>query len=368
MISPRMPYLRGGRLQLSIRVFWLLFAQAATIMLAAFFVVSLIRPNLLGERHSEAGPESLERGLTISKALSRIAPSVVSVHAAGDYESGQDGHVASRGHNLGSGVIMSVDGLIVTNHHVIEGSDDIVVWTHSGQRLTASLVGADPMMDIAVLKVFADGPLPEAVFASTRKLRVGDFVVSIGSPHGLSGSASLGIVSATGRSGLGLARFEHFIQTDAAINYGSSGGALADVNGELVGINTALFSKRQAGMYTQGIGFAIPADLVRLAYEEIVDHGRFRRGWIGLVFNRPSGAVFAKDEMLYVSSVIPGSPGERAGVLQGDYVTAINGRAPSQIDIIEEASGKLMHPGEQVRLDIMRNGYEFSVSMIAGEQ
>ena len=360
-----------SRPPLRLRDLWLLFAQATTLILAAVFVGTLFFSQLLANWNSDSDPvlsENFNQGTSYWRAMRRMIPAVVSIHS-----SAGSGAVNSRGDSLslGSGVIVSANGLIVTNNHVIENAESVYVRTAAGENLEATLVGTDPLVDIAVLSVSATTPLPVARFASAGKVRTGDVVVSVGSPYGLLGTATLGIVSATGRSGLGLAYYENFIQTDAAINHGSSGGALANVDGEIVGINTALFSKQLDGVHAQGIGFAIPAELVREVYEQIVRHGRLRRGWIGLTLERPSlSSVHAvsRGDALFVAAVIPGSPGNRAGVLRGDYVIRINGRSPGQIDIMEEATGSLIRPGEKVVLDLVRGAEELSVRMIAGER
>ena len=256
---------------------WLLFAQSVTVMLAMAFVAFLIGGGLFTGRL--AGDVGADAPATFSLAMKRVMPSVVSVRAGGDEVINDEDDFS-----IGSGVIVSADGYIITNAHVIRDQPTIVIETGDGVLHVAVVVGTDPQLDIAVLKVDPPAPLQPIRFVSSRAAEVGDLVVSVGSPFGLPGTATMGIVSATGRSGLGLARYEHFIQTDAAINHGSSGGALANSAGELVGISTALFSKRLKGAYAQGIGFAIPASLAQVAYEQIVEYGRFRRGWIGIEY------------------------------------------------------------------------------------
>ena len=338
------------------RGLWLLFAQAVTLMLAVLFVASLLRPGLLFEDDAGLFGHRVDE-ITFSRSLSRVLPSVVSVRAAvGDGV--LDGAVFAD-YDIGSGVVVSEEGHVITNHHVIDGGGEIQVITGAGERLDAELLGSDPGTDIAVLKVRPEAPLPAVAFKDSRTpVRAGDLVMSVGSPYGLQNTASLGIVSAIGRNDLGLSRYEHFIQTDAAINHGSSGGALLNTRGELVGISTALFSKRVDGVKSQGIGFAIPVELAEAAYEQIVRHGEFRRGWIGLELGNidPLDEESAGMDAWVVRKVEPGSPSERAGVEVGDLLVGINDREPSKISFLEEATGELMTPGEVMEMSLVRDG------------
>lgn len=364
-----------------IRELWLLFSQAVTLILAVLFVVGLVGPgNLFRDDGSLLGGIRGADDITFSRSLSRIMPSVVSVRTSADGDFGR----SDFDYNIGSGVIVSPEGHILTNHHVISEGGTIQVITKEGNRLDAELVGSDLETDIAVLKVEPAEPLQPVRFKDrSRPVRVGDLVMSVGSPYGLPNTASLGIVSAVGRSALGVSRYEHFIQTDAAINYGSSGGALANVHGELVGINTALFSKRLDedgfegvretgfhGSYAQGIGFAIPSELAEVAYGQIVEHGRFRRGWIGLGLENPDPL---KDEHAgldawIVDRVEFGSPADSSGVEVGDLLVAIDGRAPSSISFLEEATGELLVPGEALELSLVRDGEPYTAYVMVKER
>ena len=341
------------------RGLWLLFAQAVTIMLALLFVLALF-----GGLERRGDDSSWLRGLypsdlTFSRSLERILPSVVHIKAL---EEGADPTDPAADFSIGSGVIVSAGGHILTNHHVIDSGGEVTVITSSGESLVAELVGSDPATDIAVLKVSPTTTLTAASFHDLRNpVQVGDLVMAVGSPYGLQSTASLGIVSAIGRSSLGLSRYEHYIQTDAAINHGSSGGALADANGDLVGISTALFARRSTDGYAQGIGFAIPAELARTAYEQIIANGHFKRGWIGLLLSPPDPLdASATLDALVVDAVEPNSPGARAGILVGDLIISLDGRKPSQISSLEEATGKLLQPGAEIEVVWRRDDRRFS--------
>lgn len=348
------PILGGPGRAFAWRSLWLLFAQAVTIILAILFVLALFggfeRPGSDRPWLRSAYPGDL----TFSRSLERILPSVVHIKtlAAGAEPDDPDADFS-----IGSGVIVSPSGHILTNHHVIDAGGEVTVITSGGESLVARLVGSDPETDIAVIKVEPAAALPAASFHDLRNpLRVGDLVMAVGSPYGLQSTASLGIVSAIGRSSLGLSRYEHYIQTDAAINHGSSGGALANADGDLVGISTALFAKQSRDGYAQGIGFAIPAELARTAYEQILANGRFRRGWIGLRLSAPDPlAPPAVADALVVDEVEPNSPGERAGILPGDLIVSLDGRKPSQISSLEEATGKLLTPGAALEVVWLRD-------------
>ncbi|HEY5227453.1 MAG TPA: trypsin-like peptidase domain-containing protein, partial [Opitutaceae bacterium] len=228
---------------------------------------------------------------------------------------------------LGSGVIISKDGYIVTNNHVVDGAKNVTVTLSDGREFTARVVGRDPQTDVAVIKVTAQN-LPAITFAPSRDVEVGDRVLAIGNPFGIGETVTSGIVSATGRrAGIGL-KFEDFIQTDAAINPGNSGGALVDVEGRLVGINTAILSK--SGGF-QGVGLAVPSDLVGNVAETLVSHGKVVRGYIGIGIQDLTPGLadsfgLSTSGGALISDVQPGSPGAKAGLMSGDVVTAINGQ------------------------------------------
>ena len=259
--------------------------------------------------------------------------------------------------SLGSGVIVDAGkGYILTNHHVIEGADEITVTLRDQRQFTAELVGSDPEVDLALIRIEASGLVALAV-ADSDEVRVGDFVVAIGSPFGLGQTVTYGIVSALGRSGLGIEGFEDFIQTDASINPGNSGGPLVNMNGELVGINTAIVGPSGGNI---GIGFAIPGNMASVIMEHLSEYGEVRRGQLGLVaqdltpelaqafgLQRRGGAVVAK--------VTPGSAAEQAGVRSGDVIVSLDGQAVSSSSDLRNAIG-LLRVGTRIELGVLRNG------------
>ncbi len=252
--------------------------------------------------------------------------------------------------SLGSGVIVSRSGHVLTNNHVIAEADQIVVQLADGRVAEATLVGADPESDLAVLEVELDDP-PQIALGSSEALRVGDIVLAIGNPFGVGQTVTMGIVSATGRDQLGISTFEDFIQTDAAINPGNSGGALINAAGELVGINTAIFS-RTGG--SQGIGFAIPVSLASRIQRQLLEQGRVVRGWVGVGIQDVTPQLaesFGLPEAtgILIAGVLPGGPADRAGLRPGDVVTALNGSmikgAADALELIV-----MLAPGDQVSL------------------
>ncbi len=258
--------------------------------------------------------------------------------------------------SLGSGVIATSDGLILTNHHVIAGADEIRVALRDGREAQAQLVGSDPETDVAVLRI--DLPdLPVIRMRNSELLKVGDVVLAIGNPFGVGQTVTMGIVSATGRKGLGINAFENFIQTDAAINPGNSGGALVDAYGQLIGINTAIFSKSGGSM---GIGFAIPANLAREVMDEILLHGRVIRGWLGIEIQELSRGLaesFGLDHTngIVIAGIFRNGPAHRAGIKPGDLILKINGKSITggrqAMDLIAQ-----IKPGQVAQLQILRDG------------
>src|ERR1700683_2312283 len=248
---------------------------------------------------------------------------------------GQSGPQTEREHSLGSGVIVTSDGTIVTNNHVIEGATDIKVDLSDKKKFKAKLIGTDAKTDIAVLKIEASG-LPTLAIGDSSKLQVGDMIFAIGEPFGLEGTATMGIVSATGRGGLGIENYEDFIQTDAPINPGNSGGAMIDLHGDLIGINTAILAGGSGG--NQGVGFAIPINLAKSVMDQIVGHGKVVRGYLGL-YPQDLDAGLAKQFGLnqaggaLVGEVSPDTPAAHAGLKRGDVILELNGQP------VESANG-----------------------------
>ncbi len=268
--------------------------------------------------------------------------------------------------SLGSGVIVSDKGYILTNHHVIEGAEAIQVSLRDGRVASARVVGTDPESDLAVLKI--DLPdLPVITLGHSDELRTGDVVLAIGNPFGVGQTVTMGIVSATGRSRLGISTFEDFIQTDAAINPGNSGGALINALGQLVGINTAIFT-RSGG--SQGIGFAIPINLARTVTEQIIRYGRAVRGWLGVEIQDVTPALaesfrLPRVEGVLVAGVLKDGPAHRAGLRPGDLILAIDGEP---VRDGQEAMNRIaaITPGQRVRLTVLRQGQQLEIEAEVG--
>jgi serine protease Do len=269
---------------------------------------------------------------------------------------------------LGSGVIVSSDGYILTNNHVVDKATDVKVILQDKRQLPRKIVGTDPQTDIAVVKIAVTG-LPTIPFADSAKLHVGDYAFAIGNPFGVGETATMGIVSATGRNGLSIEDYEDFIQTDAAINPGNSGGALLDAHGGLIGINTAILSRGSGG--NQGIGFAIPINMAKYVMDEILKNGKVVRGYIGVgiqevtpdlakAFNVPA------EKGALVGNVRPGSPGAKAGLQQGDVITELNGEPVSGPNNLRLKIAT-MTPGTNVHLKVDRGGQSRDVGITLGE-
>ncbi len=269
--------------------------------------------------------------------------------------------------NLGSGVIASADGYIITNNHVIEGAEDILVKLSDGREYKGRPVGKDPRTDIAIIKI-DEKNLPTVPWADSDKLRVGEIVFAIGNPYGLNQTITMGIVSALGRTGIGITDYEDFIQTDAAINPGNSGGALVNIKGEIVGINTAIFSV--TGGY-QGIGFAIPSNMVKNVMENIVKEGKVVRGWLGVQIQALTPELARqfnlKDEKgVLLADIVEGGPAEKGGLKRGDVIIEYNGKKienPFQLRNMVATT----KPGDTVNIMVMRNGKALSIKVVVGE-
>src|SRR5580692_8766926 len=281
---------------------------------------------------------------------------------------GQGKPHAEREQALGSGVIITPDGTILTNNHVIDGATDIKVQLSDKREFLAKLVGADPKSDVAVLKIEGKD-LPTLPLGDSSQLNVGDLIFAIGDPFGVGETATMGIVSATGRSRLGIEDYENFIQTDAAINPGNSGGAMIDIHGNLVGINTAILSHGSGG--NEGVGFAIPMSMVKPVMDQILEHGKVIRGYLGVYiqditpeiakafnYNQSGGAL--------VGDVTPNTPGARAGLKKGDVIVKLNGQPVNDyVDLRLRISQ--MAPGTSVKLDVWRDGRTQDYSVALGE-
>jgi serine protease Do len=347
--------------------------------------IALLATALLGiatplATHADEQPRA---PFTFAPVVERVTPSVVSVYTSktikprvrqippewrrffGDaFPNGKIPNETMQG--LGSGVIVSEDGYILTNNHVVDGADEILVKTKNNQEYKAKKIGADPGLDIAVLKIDAKG-LPVIAFGDSAKVRVGDIALAVGSPYGLTETVTMGIVSGMGR-GMGIVDYEDFIQTDASINPGNSGGALVDAEGRLIGINTAIFSENGGNV---GIGFAIPVNLARSTMQSLRDNGRVVRGFLGVRFQpmtrELANAFKAKDANgALVADVTPGSPAEKAGIKSGDIIIEIDGKKieESRALRVQIASSA---PGTKVRLKISRGSEEKTVEVTLAE-
>ena len=264
--------------------------------------------------------------------------------------------------SLGSGVIVSSDGYIVTNNHVVEQASEIKVTLIDKKSFKAKLIGSDPKTDIAIIKIDAK-ELPVVPLADSEKLQVGEFVLAIGNPFGLSHTVTMGIISAVGRADVGIADYEDFIQTDAAINPGNSGGPLVNIKGEIIGINTAIFSK--TGGY-QGIGFAVPSNMVRAVKEQLTREGKVTRGWIGVTIQELTPDIAQKFGLKYsqgvlVSDVIKGSPAYKAGIVRGDIIIEFGGKKVKDVGTLRNMVAK-SKIGSRVEIKILRRDKEITVT------
>lgn len=378
------------------RRIWLIFSQAVTVAVAILFVLATFKPQWL-ERPSTWIPPGLSLGQAaataptlqvaqaasgatatqpLSAAAQRAAPAVVSVttskHARsagqGDpwfhYFFGQRGGQAPEApEGLGSGVIVSADGYLLTNNHVVEGADGITVRLSDGREVSATLVGADPETDVAVLKINADR-LPVITLGSLSQLHVGDAVLAIGNPFNVGQTVTSGIVSALGRSGLGLSTFENFIQTDAAINPGNSGGALVDASGNLVGINTAIYSRSGGSL---GIGFAIPVDLARQVMGSLIKDGQVTRGWMG-VQPRELDPDFVQSfklpiaEGVLITGVLQDGPAAQAGLKPGDVVVRIQSQPVRSVSELLSTVAAIT-PGTEALIGVQRGEQALEITV-----
>lgn len=370
--------------------FWLIFAQTVTISVGVLFAVQTLRPGLLPNGQNAITVQQVKgTAATVrpvdsySEAAKQAMPSVVNIftskktpaaqhplmqdplfrHFFGDQFEDQP----QSENSLGSGVIVSPQGFILTNHHVIEAADEIEVALADGRTAPARLVGSDPDTDLAVLRIDLKD-LPAITFNHTDdSLNVGDVVLAIGNPFGVGQTVTQGIVSALGRSHLGINTFENFIQTDASINPGNSGGALVDTNGHLVGISSAIYSRSGGSM---GIGFAIPVSLARQVMDQIITSGSVTRGWIGIEAQDITPELAESFNLqkvggALIAGVVRGGPADQAGIRPGDILLEVNGIA------VSDSSSMLnlvvaLKPNQKSSLKIMRNHVEMDLEIIIG--
>ena len=366
---------------------WLLFSQAVTVLLAGYFVVSTLKPEWVqraGGRYpgltlleAPAPTPGSTPGGSFRLAAQKASAAVVSINTSKAarrpsrsedpwfrFFYGDQGHEPQVG--LGSGVIVSSSGFILTNNHVVEGADEIEVSLNDSRRARAKIIGTDPDTDLAVLKIELDR-LPVIVLGSSDSLQVGDQVLAIGNPFGVGQTVTSGIVSALGRNQLGINTFENFIQTDAAINPGNSGGALVDTSGNLLGINTAIYSRSGGSM---GIGFAIPVSTARLVMEGIVRDGQVRRGWIGV---EPSEltpelaetfGIKARQGVI-ITGVLQNGPAAQAGIRPGDVIVEVAGQPVNSVSELLSRVAALK-PGTAAQVSLARREQTLKLELTPG--
>ena len=387
---------------------WMTFAQTVTVALAVIFVIATLRPEWLPRKLSMAGmlgaaipttdstadgsspgPMTPASGtgsapwLSYGEAARSAIPAVVNIYTTKEARIpnhpllsdpgfrrffGEQGPSRRPVSSLGSGVIVASDGLVLTNHHVVEAADEIEVALADGRRAKAKVVGSDPETDLAVLRIGLTA-LPTLAFGDLERVQVGDVVLAIGNPFGVGTTVTMGIVSALGRTHLGINTFENFIQTDAAINPGNSGGALVDSRGRLLGINTAIYSRSGGSM---GIGFAIPVTTARQVVDSIVKQGGVVRGYIGvepqdLTPEIAEAFQIPRREGAIIAGLVRGGPADKAGVKAGDVLIAVEGRAvkdtPSMLNLISQ-----LEPGRTANLRFVREGREVDLPIVIGRR
>ncbi|MFM2085401.1 MAG: hypothetical protein RLZZ237_270 [Pseudomonadota bacterium] len=380
------------------RRFWLLFAQTVTIALALYFVYGALRPasrvQQLGSQATpvpvvETASSSLAPG-SYRDAAARAMPAVVNILTTqapkrsahplardpffkrffGDRTPGNDddGGDDDLQNSLGSGVIVSHEGYILTNNHVVEGADEIEVVLADGRKAPAKVVGLDPETDLAIIRINLD-KLPVIVLGQSEQARVGDVVLAIGNPFGVGQTVTMGIISALGRNNLHINSFENFIQTDAAINFGNSGGALVDTRGNLIGINTAIYSQSGGSV---GIGFAIPVSTAKTVMEAIIKNGHVVRGWIGVEMQditkeladsfglqRSNGAIIA--------GVVRNGPADKAGIKPGDILLKVEGKSVGDTTEMLNLIAQLP-PGEKAKMTVLRKSREAVLDVVVGKR
>jgi Do/DeqQ family serine protease len=368
---------------------WLLFTQTVTVLVAVYFVVATLKPHWLDRQPTLTSivpvldaPEGLGDATpgSLRVPARQAAAAVVSINTSQTPASNP--HLedpwfrffyGERGSSqpqtgLGSGVIVSPDGFILTNNHVIEEADEIQVTLNDGRTAVAQVIGTDPETDLAVLKIGLTG-LPAITLGNSDQIAIGDMVLAIGNPFGVGQTVTSGIISALGRTQLGINTFENFIQTDAAINPGNSGGALVDVNGHLVGINTAIYSRSGGSM---GIGFAIPTSTARQVLEAIVRDGEVVRGWIGvepqeLTAELAEGLGIQAGTGVIITGVLQNSPASNAGLRPGDVVTLVGERPVTSVSQLLSAVAALT-PGKVATLGVWRRNGAVTLNVTPGQR
>jgi serine protease DegQ len=371
---------------------WILFSQAVTVLLAAWFIVATLQPGWLRGVNNPGKvsfTQAMVEGLGTSPpggsfrlSAQKAAPAVVSINVQQKvrpktrradpwFRFFEEPEEDSPGGGMGSGVIVSPEGYVLTNHHVIEGAQAIEITLNDGRSTMAKVIGTDPETDLALLKI--DLPnLPVIVLGQMDTLQVGDAVLAIGNPFGVGQTVTSGIVSALGRKQLGINTFENFIQTDAAINPGNSGGALVDVNGHLMGINTAIYSRSGGNL---GIGFAVPVSTATQIMASLIKDGKVTRGWIG-VEPRPLNAELAESfgiakisgelpKGVLINGVLQNSPAAKAGIQPGDLVMQVAGHNVMDVPEMLSRVAALM-PGEAVTVSVWRNGKSLALNVTPG--
>ncbi len=380
---------------------WLLFAQTVTILFAVWFIAATLKPNWISDQGVSSIVDSvtLKEGAYESNSLSpgsyhdavkKSMPAVVNIFTSkvsakpktrkGSKQNpadplfkfffGDQPPDEEPSSSLGSGVLVSPEGIILTNHHVINDADEIDVALADGRKVKAKVVGSDPETDIAVLKIEAKQLPTPITLGKIESVHVGDVVLAIGNPFGVGQTVTSGIVSAMGRDHVGINTFENFIQTDAAINPGNSGGALIDTRGNLIGINTAIFSNNGGSM---GIGFAIPINLAKQVMESILKNGSVTRGWIGVEPQNLSKELSeslglpGNTEGVLISGVLEGGPAARGGVKPGDVLTAVNGNKTKDVRQLLNQVAQI-GPGNEASLRIFRKDKELELKIQTGKR
>ncbi|MFZ2853053.1 MAG: Do family serine endopeptidase [Rhodocyclaceae bacterium] len=387
------------------RRLWLIFAQTATVSLAVLFVVSTLKPEWLGkppgggarivalQEFVGGGREPEIAAASYREAAKKALPSVVHIftsqavktprhpllddpifrHFFGERPEGELPNNLQRNSGLGSGVVVSANGYILTNFHVVEAADQIEVALNDGRNLKALVVGSDPESDLAVLQVKdAQGQelkLPAITLGQMENVGVGDIALAIGNPFGVGQTVTMGIVSALGRSHLGINTFENFIQTDAAINPGNSGGALIDSQGNLIGINTAIYSRSGGSL---GIGFAIPISTAKNVMEQIIQNGTVTRGWVGVEAQEITAELAESFGLpdtagALIAGVLRGSPADAAGIKPGDILLAVSDKSVKDPQVMLDLIASLK-PGEPVPFKLRRDKTAIDVQVKIGKR